>query len=162
MIQSLQRAKKGQVATTDLILSMILVLLFIGLMIAAFMWSTKRNSPQYIYGSVVFDNLEGNANTDFVSNYKIDGSKLTQFQGWATSSYDDMRLKVLNNTDFIPGVDDVCLFTRDDSATNPLAGPGTICSPANPCKNHALKYIFVKPVEYNKKIQNLLVVLCVQ
>ena len=154
--------KKSQIATTDLVISVIILIVFLVLIVAAFMYGSKKVGAEYIYGGVVFNNLEKLETGHFLNNYKIDETELGLFGGLAPEV---IRNSLLKDTEFIPSTSEICVFFRDTGAPVYEHGTSVQCQDTRPCTDDQSTYIFAKPVlkeitPSDKKIQNLLIVVC--
>lgn len=159
------RYKRSQIATTDLIISVIVILLFVGIVIAATLWGSDNSKVSYGYGSVLFSNIGGMGSNAFVSNYRVDDAKLLNFKGEAYSS---IKSEILKDTKFIDSRSDICIFFDDLSGTtyiageiyDPLLATYVICPTIDPCKDYEYVTVFTKPLLYQSRIQNLLIMVC--
>ena len=159
--------KKGQVATTDLLISIIILLFFIGMMVTVFWWGSKKAGTNQLYGGIVFDNLENMGPEAFLHNYRVDNTNLANFK---SLNNDAMKSKILTDTEFDPYTSDVCVFIVDKT-TGPsyIAGEAydvadhssrSNCAVNSPCEHYTNSFIYAKPALNQTKINNLLIVVC--
>jgi len=168
-------ARKGQIASLDIILSVVALFLFIGIVIAILPMIGGSTEPKETYGGQVFINIE-NIGIDrpasaFLAGYRVDENKLDNF---SNSSYDDIEGFVLANSDiFAPESSDFCMFFQPLSPFNGSSSFGRTydspdhttaskerCNPSDPCQNYAQSFVYARPVLRKGKITKLYVVVC--
>jgi hypothetical protein len=167
----------------DLIISVVLLMLFIGIMIVIFPQQADA-SREYDYGRQVFNGLENLASIDseiaFYSNYKIDNGLLIDNvvnRPYESSPQEetDLKYRLIGSSDFYSSGNDVCLFFLDGTTPQPIT-PGRYalgmtfnsaerttkgpCVVSNPCRHYTNSHAFSRPVLRNGRIVNIFIVIC--
>ena len=169
----MSQSHKSQIASLDLILSAVAILLLLGLIIAAVPLMLEDDPSGLQYGSQVFSNIEqiGKEEWRFLNNYRIDDDRMSDF---LDQSYDKIRRIFLAGSDRWSPNDDFCMFFMKDNVAIPpnstqMVGmtydsfdhtSKTLCSAADPCRFYDEAIVNVKPVLWKNEIVNLYVVVC--
>lgn len=147
--------RKSQIATTDLIVSAIILLLFISIIITVLLWSDNKRQT-YVYESAMFKNIENQGNNAFLVDYRLNSTKLSNFQA---SNYIDMKRAILNGTEFVDNLVDMCFFIQKGHSIYNVDVGGISCSVTKPCADDSVATTYAKPM-LNGTIKNFLIVVC--
>jgi hypothetical protein len=159
------RSEKAQIATTDMVISSMIILIFIGIAISIMLWNTSSDDITYTYGSRIFQNIENMGTKAFITEYKVDNVKLVAFQA---ENYNVVKEAMLKDTQYPSSRSEVCIYFDDkglmtyvagqvyDSITNAFIN----CPIANPCNEYRTTNIAAKPVLFGNKMINALVFVC--
>lgn len=155
--------KKGQMIGLDIIVSILILLLAIGL-VYYFIMSPERRSQQILELEESFfltnfkNNLHKNPAYNFLDGYKVNEAKLSAFASLPDSGIKRFMLEDLgiNNESY-----DMCLFFEDSGEIIPVNGKdmlGEVYSDEQlinriPCDDPIMKS---NPCEYYQKIINIL------
>jgi len=176
LIRYFRAHAKAQVASLDIVLSVIALLLFVGLVIAIAPSLGGSAEARTIYGGLLFENIEDLKKTDdtmaFLSDYKVDEVKLTAF---AAELNDDIENIIFTNSDEYSSSNcDFCMFFENNTANAPIVGNPTLgetyqdaahsstgaCLLGSPCEHYPQSHVFLKPVLRKGSIMNLYIVVC--
>jgi len=163
------RRVKAQIASLDIIISVIAIMILIGV-IAIIISITIKPEAKAIYGGEVFRNIENiDGPNNFLDGYRINQTALTHFV--TVGTYDSKKSLVLepstqfsstrnNFTMFFLGKNGVVDITPGMSSYGHSAG-----SYSNPCNGHKQSFVYIRPVlkgqETRKgEILNMYVVVC--
>jgi hypothetical protein len=169
------------VVSLDLIISVVLLMLFIGIIIIFFPQEADAGAD-YRHGSQVMTDLENLQSTNptiaFYSNYRIDNGRLASFASLPYSSTPqqptDQKFLLIGTSDYYAIDNDVCLFFLDgagvqliqgmqalgrtyDTADQTSRGP---CLVNDPCRYYTNAHAFSRPVLRNGRIVNMYIVVC--
>jgi hypothetical protein len=157
---------KSQVASLDLIISAIILLVFLALIIVLVPFVTDQNRARTIYGGEVFTAIE-NMPASFLTNYRIDEVRLAAFRLLPSSTIENTVIG--DTTSFDTYTSDVCIFFLKNGITpvEIVTGVDTIgtmvggCTTATPCgTDYHTTYVHAKPVLRNDEIVTMYVVVC--
>ena len=190
--------KKSQIVAFDLVISLIIFMVFIGAFISLYFLMQNRDignerdfELEYIYANLennmAFHQAKYSDNMDFLSNYRVDLTKLNNFfTTFRSSTVDDM---VIGSVDEAHGIGmsaaayDSCIYITDNdgrslavgttnavgqlkSATGPISCNLKIASGQNPCDDYSQGISLLKPVLLDERdplrnrIVQLNIVLC--
>jgi len=159
LLRLIQMRARGQVASLDIIISTIVLLILLATIAILIVNSSKPSTLRPIYGGAVFDNLDSH----FLHDYMVNDSELISFQA---RGYTDIKSILLNNSnEFDYSLDETCMFFVDAGTQVGVAsGPGG-CNSASPCPSDEQAMVFVSPVlkedtSGDNKILNMFVVVC--
>jgi len=143
---------RAQIASLDLIISVVVLMMLIGAIIVLITASSKPTTAKTAYGGPLFSNME----THFLTSYSVDETRLSTF--WSRD-YNTVKAIVLNNSLYETTTSDVCVFFTDQGHVYPnsgdILGP---CSAADPCPRQS--YIFIRPVVRMDRIVNMVIAVC--
>jgi hypothetical protein len=174
---------KAQIVSLDLIISVVLLMLFIGVMLIL-LPSQADASQEYSYANQIFTELEKLGTVDppiaFYSNYRIDNTILRtnvvsrQYESNPFQD-NDLKFRLIGATDFYSTDNDVCIFFLDSTTVQPItAGQDAIgltydssdhntkslCDVSNPCQFYSSAHAFSKPVLRSGRVVNMFIVIC--
>ncbi len=152
------RHVKAQVTSLDIIISIIIVLVMMGVIAVILTMFFEASPSREYYGGQVFTNVESlNGSIAFLSDHRVDEAKLVAFSGLDYES----RIKPLVLADmerFSSIKDDVCIFFTAENQIIPVGNKDTIgmtlgpggtkaaCDPNDPCREYRESFAYVKPV----------------
>lgn len=176
---------KAQVASLDIIISAIVLLIFIALVIALLPAFGRQREPNALYGGFVFTNIQGlrtaNPSVAFVQDYRVDETKLANFADRSIVTIENELLG--GNSVLHPTSSDLCIFflnqpqATDTSTWTTIPANGTKvtigetkgstglpgdCVWSNPCGEYTESFVFVKPVWRQGRIVNMFIVVCAE
>jgi len=156
--------RKAQVASLDLIISAIVLMLFLGILIVVISNITDIRKNTVIYGGEIFVNIENE--WEFLGNNKIDQDEYENFRNDVTADGDavESRMFISSNV-FNTNSNDFCMFFHD--GTN-VVGGGPVdtisggCDESDPCPEDDYKqaYIHAKPVFREDKVVTYYIAVC--
>jgi hypothetical protein len=170
------------VVSLDLIISVVLLMLFIGIMIIFFPQEADA-AQEYRHGSQLLTDLENLRFTDsdvaFYANYRIDNDRLATFadRDYSTNppQETDQKHILMGTSDYYAFNNDVCLFFLDSTGVRPIRyGMDAIgltfnteertsrqpCETGNPCSYYSRAHSFSRPVLRDGRIVTMYIVIC--
>jgi len=159
---------KAQVASMDIVISVVVVLLLVATLIVVGFRLTNNKTPSVEYGGMVFTNIESikDPTVAFLKDYRVDETKLINFRNLG---YTTIKQYVLNGTN-IGSNFDTCIFflnvsikdstsqAIDIGGVDHIGYPG--CDINNPCKRSNQTIVYAKPVLIKREIANMYTILC--
>lgn len=168
------RYVKSQLASTDLVISGIAIILFASIVVSFLIIVSDDSDAEY--EKTILTNIE-NSEYDFISHYVVDEELLTNFSN--RSYYEKIKPEVFSGSNlYNMNSSDVCIFfyngTRDNFDIIPVNGSDALgevydsedhnsrsqCSVSNPCKYYASSDVYKKILARKKQIVMMYVNIC--
>ena len=182
--------KRAQFTSMDMMISVVVVLLFLGTMMIFASNIFNKKESKIIYGSTIFSNIENlDDSVAFISNYRVNETKLNAFADGGDGNMvlnedGEVESKIFaGSTSYSADDSDACMFFFDNNNNIVAIGNATVglfntlgwtytsedhsltglrapCDPNDPCKFYSKTYLYIKPVLRQGKIMNLYIVVC--
>jgi hypothetical protein len=156
------RAVRGQLASMDIVISIIVVMLLVSAVLLLITKISKQKEPKAIHGGLVMMNLENidNPTYAFLSDYSVDEAKLSLFGGQSPSVIKNI---IYEGTEFSDDFE-TCIFFLNNSAPVMFNGIYEIktgaCTYNRPCPSTGQARMYVKPVMFKGDVVNMYVAVC--